>query len=150
FVLVGGDPFNTGAQYERHLIRLAQDLAISHRVTFTGHLEDVRPALAALDIFVHPGDAEPFGLVNLEAMASGKPVVAFDHGALPEIVLQGETGILVPPKDPADLAEAVISLLKDPHQRAQMGQRGRQRACSHFRIQETAAKTAHLYEQLLR
>ena len=149
FVLVGGDPFNTDAHYERDLIRLARDLSISDRVTFTGHLDDVRPALAAMHIFVHPGDPEPFGLVNLEAMASGKPVVAFDHGALPEIVLQGETGILVPPKDPAHLAQAVIDLLKDPHRRSEMGQRGRQRACSHFRIQDTVAKTAQLYGRLL-
>jgi starch synthase len=103
-----------------------------------------------MHIFVHPGDPEPFGLVNIEAMASGKPVVAFDHGALPEIVLHGETGILVPPKDPAGLAQAVISLLKDPHLCSEMGQRGRQRACRRFRIEETAAKTAQLYEQLLR
>lgn len=149
FVLAGGDPFNTNPQYERDLIRLAQDLAISDRVTFTGQLDDVRPALAAMHIFVHPGDPEPFGLVNLEAMASGRPVVAFDHGALPEIVLQGETGVLVPPKDPANLAQAVIDLLKDPHRRSEMGQRGRQRACSRFRIQETAAKTAQLYDGLL-
>ena len=149
FVLVGGDPFNTDAQYERDLIRLARDLSIGDRVTFTGHLDDIRPALAAMHIFVHPGDPEPFGLVNLEAMASGKPVVAFDHGALPEIVLQGETGILVPPKDPGHLAQAVIDLLKDPHRRSEMGRRGRQRACSHFRIQDTVAKTAQLYGRLL-
>ncbi|MEJ2266035.1 MAG: glycosyltransferase family 4 protein [Anaerolineales bacterium] len=149
FVLVGGDPFNMDSHYERDLIRLARNLSIGDRVTFTGHLEDVRPALAAMHIFVHPGDPEPFGLVNLEAMASGKPVVAFDHGALPEIVLQGETGVLVPPEDPAHLAHAVIGLLKDPHRRTEMGQRGRQRACSHFKIQDTAAKTAQLYERLL-
>jgi glycosyltransferase involved in cell wall biosynthesis len=149
FVLVGGDPFNMDSHYERDLIRLARNLSIGDRVTFTGHLEDVRPALAAMHIFVHPGDPEPFGLVNLEAMASGKPVVAFDHGALPEIVLQGETGVLVPPEDPAHLAHAVIGLLKDPHRRSEMGQRGRQRACSHFRIQDTAARIAQLYERLL-
>jgi glycosyltransferase involved in cell wall biosynthesis len=149
FILVGGDPFNTDPQYERDLIRLARNLSIGDRVTFTGHLDDIRPALAAMHIFVHPGDPEPFGLVNLEAMASGKPVIAFDHGALPEIVLQGQTGVLVPPKDPAHLAHAVIDLLKDPDQCSELGQRGRQRACSHFRIQDTAAKTAQLYERLL-
>ncbi len=150
FLLVGGDPFQVDASYEKDLRGLTEGLGISDSVTFTGHLEEIRPALASMDVFVHPGDPEPFGLVNIEAMASGKPVVAFGHGALPEIVIHGETGILVTPGDHTELAQAVIHLLHDPKLRSEMGQSSRQRVWSHFTIQETAAKISQHIQQLVR
>jgi glycosyltransferase involved in cell wall biosynthesis len=137
-LVVGGSPFGLQDDYPQHLRRLAADLGLASRVVFTGQVADTRPALAAMDLFVHPGDPEPFGLVNLGAMAMGKPVVAFAHGALPEIVADGETGLLVPPGDEAALAGAMITLLGDPIQRRAMGQMGRMRVEAHF----TAARMA--------
>ncbi|MGB9776549.1 MAG: glycosyltransferase family 4 protein [Anaerolineae bacterium] len=126
-VVVGGTPFAVPDDYPQRLEHLAAELGLEQRVVFTGHVEDVRPALAAMDVFVHPGDPEPFGLVNIEAMATGKPVVAFAHGALPEIVTNGETGLLVPPGDEGAMAQAILTLLQNPARRHALGAAGRER-----------------------
>jgi len=149
FVVVGGVPFGSPDDYPKCLRHLAADLGLADRVIFTGHLADVRPALAAMDAFVHPGDPEPFGLVNLEAMAMGKPVVAFAHGALPEIVVDGETGVLVPPRDEMALAEAVVALLRDPARRAAMGQKGRTRVEECFTAERMAAELEAILQDIV-
>jgi len=145
FAIVGGAIFDTGDEYTQQLRALATNLGIAKWVVFTGHLTDVRPALAAMDVFVHPGDPEPFGLVNIEAMAMGKPVVAFAHGALPEIVIDQETGRLASPGDETALAEAVIALLRDPTLRKTMGQAGRARVEAYF----TARRMVEAVEKVL-
>ena len=144
-VVVGGMPFGVEDSYPQRLRRLAAELGLVNQVVFTGHLSDVRPALAAMDIFVHAGDPEPFGLVNLEAMAMGKPVVAFAHGALPEIIEDGQTGLLAPPEDESALAGAVITLLHNPARRATLGQAGRKRVAEHF----TAHRVAKMMDTIL-
>lgn len=149
FLIVGGDPFGVRDDYEARLLALGSQPSLAGRVHWTGQLADVRPSLEAMDIFVHPGAPEPFGLVNIEAMAMEKPVVAFAHGALPEIVLPEETGLLVPPGDTAALAGAVSRLLRDPIQAQRMGRAGRQRVESHFRIERTVAGLETIYNQLL-
>ena len=149
FLVVGGDPFHVGDDYEARLTALCAQLGLEDRVHWTGQLEDVRPALAAMDIFVHPGAPEPFGLVNIEAMAMGKPVVAFAHGALPEIVAHDETGLLVPPGDVAALAESVSRLLQERARFHRMGQAGRRRVEKHFRIERTVAELESSYQRLL-
>jgi glycosyltransferase involved in cell wall biosynthesis len=148
-VVVGGTPFGVEDDYPQQLRRLTDELGLTGRVVFTGHLDDVRLALAAMDVFVHAGDPEPFGLVNLEAMAMGKPVVAFAHGALPEIVADGETGLLVPPGDEAALAEGVVALLQDHGRRAAMGQAGRRRVQTCFTARRVATEVAQVYERIL-
>ncbi len=146
-VVVGGTPFGVEDDYPQQLRRLGNELGLTGRVVFTGHLDDVRPALAAMDLFVHAGDPEPFGLVNLEAMAMGKAVVAFAHGALPEIVANGETGLLVPPAEEAALAEAVVTLLRDPARRTALGRAGRQRVQTRFTARRMADQVMAVYEQ---
>ena len=136
-VVVGGALFGVEDGYEERLHRLADELGVADRVIFTGHLPDTRPALAAMDVFVHPGDPEPFGLVNLEAMAMAKPVVAFAHGALPEIVVNGETGLLVSPENEDALSEAVIAVLQNPPRQKTMGRAGRRRVEQQFAIVNT-------------
>ncbi len=149
FLVVGGDPFRVGDGYEARLTALCSQLGLDDRVHWTGQQADVRPALEAMDIFVHPGAPEPFGLVNIEAMAMGKPVVAFGHGALPEIVAQNETGILVPPGDVGALSKSVSSLLENPALSQQMGQAGRRRVEKIFRIERTVAELESFYGRLL-
>lgn len=147
FVIVGGAPLGEADSYLAQLHQQAAALNLAHCLHFTGHLSDVRAALAALDVFVHPGDPEPFGLVNIEAMASGKPVVAFAHGALPEIVADGQTGRLVPPGNIGALADAVGALLANPAERQRLGQAGQQRAREQFSIEATAVHIAHILQK---
>lgn len=149
-VIVGGSPFEVRDDYPRRLERLTAELDLRDHVVFTGHVEDVRPALAAMDVFVHPGDPEPFGLVNLEAMAMGKPVVAFAHGALPEIVVGGETGLLVDPIDEERMAHAVIALLQDLALRMAMGQAARGRVEERFTADQMARAAAGVLEDVLK
>lgn len=140
FIIVGGTPFGEISDYARRLRRLTHELNLTDAVTFTGHLDDVAPALAAMDVFVHPGDPEPFGLVNVEAMAMRMPVIAFTHGALPEIVVDGETGLLVAPDQTAALARSVIDLLQNPDRRKALGRAARERVVAHFDVEQTACR----------
>ncbi len=148
FLIIGGDIFQAGDGYKRQLLKLVDDLNMEDAVTFTGHIEDIPLALAAMDVFVNPGEPEAFGLVNVEAMAMKKPVVAFSHGALPEIVTP-KTGILVPPGDVDAMAEAVLDLLAHPQKAAGMGKAGRIRVAQHFTIQQTVQNLESLYQDIL-
>jgi glycogen synthase len=112
-------------------------LNLSHAVIFRGELPrgDVAAFLFDADIVIVPSRLEPFGLVALEAAQVGRPVVASAVGGLPEIVLEGETGILVPPEDPRELAAAIGTLLKSPSLANELAMKARDRAMSHFRWQ---------------
>ncbi|MDW8102179.1 MAG: glycosyltransferase family 4 protein [Anaerolineae bacterium] len=149
-LVVGGTPFKVDDDYPQQLYRLAAELGLSQHVIFTSHLDDVRPALAAMDVFVHPGDPEPFGLVNIEAMAMGKPVVAFAHGALPEIVIHEKTGWLVPPGDEEAMAKAIQALLQNPLQRSALGSAGRKRVQEHFTAHKMVSYVHHIFERVIR
>lgn len=148
-LVVGGAPFHVNDGYPQRLYLLASKLGLGSQVVFTGHLTDVRPALAAMDVFVHPGDPEPFGLVNIEAMAMGKPVVAFAHGALPEIVVDGETGLLVPPGDEDAMAEAIWTLLQNPAQRSALGNAGRERVQEYFTAHRMTGDIHKVLEEII-
>jgi glycosyltransferase involved in cell wall biosynthesis len=147
-LVVGGAIFGED-NYATSLRRLAQDLQIDKQLIFTGQVADPAPALAAMDLFVQPGDAEAFGLVNVEAMAMAKPVVAFAHGALPEIVVNGQTGLLVQPGNEDALAGAVLQLLTNPDLCARMGEAGRERAMEYFSMDRVAAQVSDLFRQVL-
>ena len=95
------------------------------RVRWCGLRSNVQDFMAAFEITVVPSVEEPLGLVALESLAAGTPVVAADTGGLPEIVHHKESGLVVPPKDPQALADAIIELAGDPLQREMMGQYGR-------------------------
>jgi starch synthase len=98
--------------------------------------------------FVCPSVYEPLGIVNLEAMACATAVVASRVGGIPEVVDAGVTGLLVPPQDPASLADALNLLLRDPGRADAMGLAGRERAVAGFSWQAVAAQTAALYSEL--
>lgn len=126
-LLIGG-PVVENANYEERLRELVKTLGLDDQVTFTGHRNDIPECMAALDIFVSASWVEPFGLVIIEAMASGKPVIGTYAGATPEIVTEGETGLLVPPHDADALADAIIKLASNRDTLRRMGQAGRRRA----------------------
>ena len=109
-----------------------QAVALRGRVHLPGYAEDPRPWLAAADLVVVPSRLEPFGRVSLEAMAMARPVVATRAGGIPEVVEDGRTGLLVPGFDPAALAEAMETMLRDAQRRARFGQAGRLRAVERF------------------
>lgn len=150
FVIAGGEPFGAGDNFAATLQAMAARLGLQNHVVFTGQLGDVRPVLAALDLFVHAGDPEPFGLVNVEAMAMGVPVVAFAHGALPEIINQGESGALVAPGDEAAMARTIAVLLNDSARLQEMGANARERAAGYFSIERTVREVHDALHLFLR
>ncbi|MCY3764248.1 MAG: glycosyltransferase family 4 protein [Gemmatimonadetes bacterium] len=145
FVIAGGDPFEINDGYTARLRFLVEELGIANRLTFTGQIHKVADVLIAMDLFVHPGEPEPFGLVNLEAMAMAKPIVAFSQGALPEIVEHDVTGVLVPPCDEEACATAIIELLQSPARMKDFGTAGRARVEQVFQV----SRTVHAVEKLL-
>jgi alpha-maltose-1-phosphate synthase len=100
-------------------------------------------------VFAVPSVYEPLGIVNLEAMACATAVVASRTGGIPEVVVDGETGLLVPPDEPEPLADALNALLRDPDRAAAMGLAGRKRAIAEFSWETIAAQTADLYAELV-
>ena len=128
---------------------LAAELGVSDRLELAGWIDDARSRLAAFDVFVLPSRFEGLPLVAIEAMLAGVPVVATDVGSVSEAVVDGSTGQLVPPDDPAALARAIASLLADPALRLEMGQRGRHRALELFRLEDMAARYETLYDEVL-
>jgi sugar transferase (PEP-CTERM/EpsH1 system associated) len=124
-------------------------LGLADHVTFTGFRTDVPAILTELDLFVLPSLWEGLPLVLLEAMAAQLPVVATAVGGTPELVLDGETGLLVPPADPTALAAAMHFLLTQDALRREMGRRGRRRVEREFSATRAVAETTQLYEELL-
>src|SRR5262249_25564180 len=106
------------------LRRMADELGLEHRVRFLVEVHDVAALLAQARLFVQSSVSEGISLTLLEAMARGLPVAATRVGGNPEVVLDGETGLLVPPRDPAALAAAMLHLLRHPDQSRRMGRAG--------------------------
>ncbi len=109
---------------------------------------EVIQLLSHATVFACPSLYEPLGIVNLEAMACGTAVVGSRVGGIPEVVADGETGLLVPPGDPAALAAALNALVADPRWAAEMGRLGRARAEAEFGWSGIAAQTVALYAEL--
>jgi starch synthase len=110
---------------------------------------EVIQLLTHATVFAIPSVYEPLGIVNLEAMACGTAVVGSRTGGIPEVVADGETGLLVPPDEPRPLADALNTLLRDPGRARAMGQAGRKRAVAEFGWPAIAAQTAGLYAELV-
>jgi glycosyltransferase involved in cell wall biosynthesis len=142
-VLVGD-----GSEEER-LRELAGRLGLMGRVRFAGYQQDVWPWLAACDVLVLSSDWEGMPNAVLEAMGAGLPVVATAVGGTPEVVVEGETGLLVPPGDVSALAAALERLIRDPELCQAMGMAGRQRARACFSAQTMVERTQTLYAELL-
>ncbi|MEO6091288.1 MAG: glycosyltransferase, partial [Umezawaea sp.] len=117
-------------------------------VRWWGHSDDPAPFYTAADVVVLPSRAEGMALVPIEAMASGRPVVAFDVGGVRQSV--GDTGAVVPPGDTGALAAAIAHRLSDPGLAVAEGRRGRQRAELHFDRSQMADRIATLVDKLAR
>lgn len=148
--LVVGDATFGDQDYFEGVKKLSVDLRLGQTVFFTGFRHDVPEVIAGLDIFVHASTLpEPFGLVIIEAMASGKPVVATSGGGVPEIVEHGKTGLLVPLGDYKALAQAIIKYIEHPDMRLKMGKAGRNRVTQMFSIQRFAENMSRQYLEVM-
>lgn len=136
--------------YFAELEKLIHESTLDANVIFTGFTNDVAGYMGGLDIVLHTSiDPEPFGRVLLEAMALKKPSIGAAGGAVPEIVLHGETGLTFRPKDHADLAKAVTELLDDPGKAARMAEAGHKRLVECFHISKNVEYTERLYGEVL-
>lgn len=142
--LIVGDNVLDGAQGDRHkaavLAAIEADPRLREQVIFAGFRSDTPQVMAATDVLVCASDFESFGMVHVEAMASGTAVVSTNRGGPAESVQDGVTGLLVPPQDPAALAAAVRRLLDDPALRAQMGRAGRDHVTARLDVRHYAAR----------
>lgn len=129
------------------LRQVCQRLGVENDVVFTGFIPDLSFAMSLIDIFAHPSINEGMSIVMMEAMAFGKPLVATRVGGTPELVIDKQTGFLVPPQDSEALSEALIRLIDDRDLACKMGQNAQERIRDNFTIQKTVRDYERLYEQ---
>lgn len=148
FWFVGDAVFETDdANETRRTIRerVAADERLRAAVVFCGFRRDIPRILRTSTLLVCPSEFETYGMSNLEAMACGIPVVSTNVGGPSETVVEGETGFLVPPRDPNALAARAIQLLAVPQTARAMGARGRQRVLSHYALRDSVARLQQIY-----
>lgn len=138
-LLVGDGPSRDG------LVRLAYELKIADHVVIAHSVEDTRVPLALMQVFVASAYREGFGLSIVEAMAAGVPVVSADAGGPASIIEQGKSGLLVPPRDPRALEEAIATLLGDSSLRARIAQAARERAREKYDMKRVVREVEEVY-----
>ncbi|MEW6573222.1 MAG: glycosyltransferase [Bacillota bacterium] len=143
FVLVGDGPLKS------ELEALAAKRGVDGDFIFAGSRDDVPVVLKAFDVLALPSTTEGLGVTILEAMAASLPVLATAVGGIPEVVVHGETGILVPPRDPAALANGITELLAVPERAVSFGVAGRKRVCELFTVEKMAGRVMDLYRDAL-
>jgi glycosyltransferase involved in cell wall biosynthesis len=131
------------------LEQLTARLGLQEEVCFLGFVANTAEFLATIDLFAMPSLSEGLGVAALEAMAAGKTVIATKVGGLAESVLDGVTGILVPPKDPAALVQAIAQFVQAPALAEEMGKQGRARVIQHFTLTQMAQHNESFYYELL-
>lgn len=130
------------------LTRQAKEIHVEDMVFFLGFQEDVPRLLDSLDLFVLSSYLEGMGSSLMDAMAHKLPVVATNVGGIPEVVIDGQTGLLVPPRRPAAMAEAILKLYRDPSLSSQLGQMGNEIVHLKFSAESMANKILGIYERL--
>jgi glycosyltransferase involved in cell wall biosynthesis len=146
-LLIGRDLEQDGA-FQAELEREADRLGVRDRVVFTGHRDDARALLAEADVVALPSWTEGLPLAALEAMAEGRPVVATPVGGTPEVVVDGETGLLVPARDHDALRAALGRLLADPDLRRRMGEAGARRVRERFSLDAMCEHVLRIYDEV--
>jgi len=143
FVVAGDGP-------ERNkLEQMARTLDVADHVRFLGNVDDVPTLLKAVDLSVLTSDTEAFPLVLLESMAARRPVVATNVGSVPEIVIDGLTGFLVPPGAPEQFAQVMLQVLRDPELARKLGEAGRKRVEQKFTVERMISQTESLLLELV-
>lgn len=153
FLFVGDAEFNTGdanATRDAVFTRVGNDPRLRAAITFAGFRRDIPRLLNATDILVCPSDFETYGMAIVEAMASGVPVVSTSEGGPAETMSDGETGYLVPPRDPHALAARLIQLIANPDLRAVFGKNGRAQVNRSFAQSDSVRALQTLYQNILK
>jgi glycosyltransferase involved in cell wall biosynthesis len=145
-LIIGGEDA-TQPEVKPRLLEVVRELDLEGTVVFTGARDDVADMYAAMDVGVLSSDYEGSPLTLMECMEAARPVVATAVGGVPDIVVDGETGFLVPPRDPHALAVAIERLLADPELRRRFGEAGKRRRRSEFSIANTVREVQALYEE---
>ncbi len=144
------DPFGRNRPYFDKLQVLVKSLDLKDKVIFTGFRRDVARVVSALDVVVHASSSpEPFGLVVIEGMAAGKPVVATGAGGVLDIIDDGVNGMLVPCKDSKAMAKAILQIISDKDKAKQMGLAARRHVANKFTIQRQITAVQDLYDSIL-
>ena len=144
YLIIIGDDLAGKGNYHRKMKNLAKKLRV--KVDFRGFQKNVDQWLDAADIVTVPSHIEPLGNATLEAMAHGKPVIGTAVGGIPEMIVDGETGLLVPPQDPEALAKALVSLIEDVSLAKQMGEAARKRCEEVFSLERHVENVLNVYE----
>ncbi len=148
--IVGDAWTENGAAVERELRSKIQETGMENRVTHTGYRTDIPEIIAALDIVLMPAEDEPFARVVLEGMCMGKPVIGTRSGGVPEVVEDGSSGLLVPPRNPRALARAIQSLVDDPAGAHRLAENGRMRAISEFSVESHLRRVEETYSRVFK
>jgi glycosyltransferase involved in cell wall biosynthesis len=147
FLIVG---YLFDSKYQKELNSMVKKLKLQDKVIFTGWRDDIPEIMSSLDVMAHARiTPEPAALVLMEAMAMAKPVVATSTGGTPELIKEGVNGYLVPPKNSKAMAEAILSLLRDPEKAESMGKAGRLRFESHLTLDKHIQEIEKLYDETL-
>ena len=149
FLIVGETTFGP-EKYKDELYKLACELAIESKVIFTGYRDDIPNIIRAMDVIVHASTSpEPFGLVIIEGMASGVPVVASNRGGHLEIIEHGKEGFLVDPEDTDELADTIIELLRDRSLREKIAEAAQMKVSEQCSIDNFTSQFHKIYLEVL-
>jgi glycosyltransferase involved in cell wall biosynthesis len=133
----------------QHIKALIQNLALENRIFMLGHREDIPELLSSLDVLVHPSTAnEGVPQAILQALAMRKPVIASDVGAIREVIIHGQTGILIPPQETQDIADRVVDLFKNPVLRERLGNEGQRMVRDSYSLERMLDRIEELYARL--
>jgi len=143
FLIAGAGP------EEHNLRRQVKDLSVAEHVTFVPNVLALDSSLAAMDVFVLPSLRQGLGTIMLEAMLRGRPVIATSAGGVDRVVTEGQTGLLVPPRDSAAMAARINELLDEPLRARALGQAARTMVVAEFPVDRMVEQTANLYREVL-
>ena len=149
-LIIAGKILSTQAGYYKHLKKLACSLGLERDIYFLGLREDIPQLLSLMDIFILPSLTEGTPLSIMEAMSMKLPVVASRVGGIPEVVYDGKTGLLVTPRKPDEITDAVLNLLQDSKTRKEMGARAREIVKKKFSLENCVKGHEKLYKRLIR
>jgi glycosyltransferase involved in cell wall biosynthesis len=149
-LIVGGNTIIDDSDwFLDELKQLVKELGLVDKVIFTGFVKNMVNLYRCLDLVVLPSKSEGFGRTIAEAMAMTKPAVATKVGGLQEIIVEGKTGLLVPPGDSKALADAILKVVENPELARKFGINGRKRVEELFTVESNVKKTEQVYKSLI-
>jgi len=145
-LLIGSSYEGLGKDYEEQLKTEIDKLGLNESVTITGYVEEIQQHISALDVLLLPSVREPFGRVIVESLLLETPVIGANDGGIPEIITDGRSGKLIPPKAPKAIADAVLTYLDDPDKAEQMAKVGRQTVRMQFEARNITEQIEQFYQ----